>query len=132
VHWFEIFPVFVVRHLVGDFLLQTEWQATCKRAGLGPDPIARRALSLHILTYTAAFIPALVWIAPHAGAATIALVAIIAVPHLIQDDGRLLESYMRVVKHRDPEPGDPVTAMVDQSFHVVALFLTALLAGVLA
>ena len=48
--WVEIFAVLVVSHLAGDFLLQTEWQATHKRAGLGRDPVRRRALVAHAAT----------------------------------------------------------------------------------
>ena len=36
--------VFVISHLVGDFLLQTDFQARYKHGGLGRDPVARRAL----------------------------------------------------------------------------------------
>lgn len=98
-HWFEIFPVFVVCHLAGDYLIQTDWQAVHKQHGLGSDPVARRALGAHVATYTLAYSPALIWLAPRVGAATIAVVALLVVPHLIQDDGRLLEHYMRAVKH---------------------------------
>ncbi len=42
--WPEIFLVFLVSHLAGDFLLQTEFQATRKFGGLSGDPVARRAL----------------------------------------------------------------------------------------
>ena len=52
----------VVCHAAGDFLLQTDWQARNKQAGLGSDPLRRRALFTHIATYTLAFVPALVWI----------------------------------------------------------------------
>ena len=61
--WPEIFAVFVVSHLVGDYLLQTEWQAHNKHGGLGPDPVRRRALLSHVATYGLAFVPALVWLA---------------------------------------------------------------------
>ena len=50
--WVEVLVVFLVSHLVGDFALQTEWQAQNKRDGLGGDPTARRALLAHVLTYT--------------------------------------------------------------------------------
>ena len=60
--WVEIFAVFVVSHALGDYLLQTDWQATHKRGGLGRDSEARRALLLHVTTYTLAFVPALIWI----------------------------------------------------------------------
>ena len=55
--------------------------------------------------------------------------ALIAMPHLIQDDMRLLRRYMTAVKHTDPDRQHSVAVMVDQSLHVVALLLTALLIG---
>jgi Protein of unknown function (DUF3307) len=128
--WVEVFAAFVVCHLVGDYLLQTDWQALNKRGGLGPDPLARRALASHIATYTLAFVPALIWLADDIGAWAIATAALIAVPHWIQDDGRLLSAYMVRVKHTDPRQNLSVTAAADQSFHFVALFLTALWVGV--
>ena len=128
--WVEVFAAFVVCHLVGDYLLQTDWQALHKRGGLGPDPLARRALFSHIVTYTLAFVPALVWLADDIGAWAIATAALIAVPHWIQDDGRLLTAYVVRVKHTDPSRNPSVAAAADQSFHFVALFLTALWVGV--
>ena len=127
--WVEVFAAFVVCHLVGDYLLQTDWQALHKRGGLGADPVARRALMSHIANYTLAFVPALVWLADDIGAWAIATGALIAVPHWIQDDGRLLTAYIRRVKHTDPLANLSVAAAADQSFHFVALFLTALLVG---
>lgn len=127
--WVEVFAAFVVCHLVGDYLLQTDWQALHKRGGLGADPVARRALMSHIANYTLAFVPALIWLADDIGAWAIATGALIAVPHWIQDDGRLLTAYIRRVKHADPLANLSVAAAADQSFHFVALFLTALLVG---
>jgi hypothetical protein len=128
VSWVEVFAVFVVSHAVGDFLLQTEFQAVHKRGGLGGDPVARRALASHVLTYTVAFLPALVWLAGEQGAApALALAAGVALPHGVQDDGRLLGAYARAVKHTDPQPGMLMLA-VDQSFHLVVLFALALAA----
>ena len=65
--WVEVFAAFVVCHLVGDYLLQTDWQALHKRGGLGSDPVSRRALVSHIVTYTLAFVPALIWLADDIG-----------------------------------------------------------------
>jgi hypothetical protein len=126
--WVEAFAAFVVSHLVGDYLLQTDWQARNKRGGLGPDPVARRALLSHIATYTLAFVPALIWLAGEIGAWAVAIGALIAVPHLIQDDGRLLAAYLVHVKHADGRANPSVAAAADQAFHFLALFLTALLA----
>jgi hypothetical protein len=127
--WVEVFAAFVVCHLVGDYLLQTDWQALHKRGGLGPDPRARRALLSHIASYTLAFVPALIWLAGEIGAWAVAAAALIAAPHLVQDDGRLLTMYMIRAKHTDGANIPSVAAAVDQSFHILALFLTALLVG---
>jgi hypothetical protein len=128
--WVEIFAVFFVSHLVGDYLLQTDWQARHKRGGLGSDPDRRRALISHIVSYTLAFVPALVWLGDEIGALeAVGIGALIAVPHLIQDDGRVLSGFVRRVKGEHALTELPVVAQVDQSFHTVALFLTALLAA---
>jgi hypothetical protein len=132
-NWTEVAMVFFASHLVGDFLLQTEWQATRKAGGLGRDPEARRALLSHTFTYTLAFLPALVWIGIEAGVGVAVVIAlVIAVPHMIVDDRRLLKAYMRRVKHT-PEPAPAsLSRAVDQSTHLVCLFLSALLAGAIS
>lgn len=127
--WVEVFAVFVVSHLVGDYLLQTDWQATRKRGGLGSDPEARRALASHIFTYTLAYVPAFIWLASDLGAELAAVVALVAVPHWIQDDGRLLTAYIRKVKGPEAAQNTIVAATADQSFHMVALLLVSFLAG---
>lgn len=126
--WVEVLAVFVVSHLVGDYLLQTDWQARHKRGGLGRrDPIRRRALLSHIATYTLAFVPALVWLASDLGAGVIWVAALVAVPHLVQDDGRLLDAYMRRVKGTAAAENPAVAGAVDQALHFTALFGLALL-----
>jgi hypothetical protein len=125
----EVFAVLVVSHAVGDFLLQTEWQATHKRGGLGRDPVRRRALLAHVATYTLAFAPALAWLAGDLDAGVVAaLAAAIFLTHAAQDDGRLLDAYVRTVKHTAPAPGMLMLA-VDQCFHLIVLFGLALAAG---
>jgi hypothetical protein len=127
--WFEVFAVFLVSHLVGDYLLQTDWQAIHKHRGLGPDPVARRALVTHVLTYTIAFVPALIWLAGDISiGAVFAVAAGVAIPHLVQDDGRLLALYVSRVKGCDIAAFPLVGAAVDQTMHIVALFALALLA----
>jgi hypothetical protein len=128
VSWVAVFDVFLVSHLVGDFLLQTDWQANNKYAGLGGDPARRRALISHVVTYTLAFLPALVWIGCETEAWRALLAAVvIAVPHLIQDDGRLLDAYMRRVKGPTSLTSPGIRVAADQSFHVLFLLGTALL-----
>ena len=118
-----------VSHAVGDFVLQTEWQATHKHGGLGPDPEARRALLAHVFTYGLAMVPAFVWLTVEIGPAAILIAVLILSTHLIQDDGRLLHAYMRRVKKADPLKYPQLTILVDQSVHVTILFLAALLAS---
>jgi hypothetical protein len=128
--WFEVFAVLLVSHLVGDYLLQTDWQAVHKRGGLGPDPVSRRALLSHVATYTLAFVPALIWLAGDLRAlAVVGVAAGIALPHMVQDDGRLLAIYVRRVKGCDIVAFPLVGAAVDQTMHIVALFGLALLAA---
>jgi len=127
--WVEVFAVFIVCHLVGDYLLQTDWQAENKRGGLGGAPDARRALLAHVTTYTLAFVPAFVWLADDLGAAVIAVAAAIFVTHLVQDDGRLLTAYTAWVKGPGAVANRAVAAAVDQSFHVLTLFAIALISG---
>jgi hypothetical protein len=127
VRWEEVFVVLLVCHAVGDFLLQTDWQATNKRNGLSSNRTARRALFTHVTVYTLAFAPAIAWIASNSSVAALALVPVIFIPHLVQDDTRALVAWNRVVKRGSLAPGDPVFMAIDQSFHVVFLFGTALL-----
>jgi hypothetical protein len=130
VSWVNAFAGFLVAHMVGDYLFQTDWQARHKRGGLAGDRVALRALLSHVTTYTAAFIPALIWIGSQTDAA-VAIVAGVLVffPHLIVDDGRLVRFYLARVKRADGfDLG--LAASVDQSFHVLSLCLVAIVVGV--
>jgi hypothetical protein len=128
VRWEEVFAVFLVCHVVGDYLLQTDWQALNKRGGLSRDREARRALISHVSVYTIVFLPAVTWIANETTALAFALLPVVFIPHLIQDDARALIAWNRIVKRSAPAPGDYLYMAIDQSFHFVALFATALLA----
>jgi hypothetical protein len=129
--WGALFVVFFVSHQTGDYLFQTDWQARNKRGGLGRSSDARRALMTHTFTYTCAFVPALIWIGMSIGWKAVIIAAAIALPHLIQDDGRLLGGYVRRVKGVDPVLGHTIAAFVDQAFHLVALLGAALLVSAL-
>ncbi len=126
--WVEIFVVFVVSHALGDYLLQTDWQALNKRGGLGRDRQARRALLSHVSVYTLAYIPALIWLADDLTALEVAaLTAGIFIPHLVQDDGRALSAYIVRIKGCGAESSKTVYTSVDQSLHLIVLFVTALI-----
>ena len=128
--WPEVYLALLISHLAGDFLLQTEWQAVTKRGGLRRDRERRRALALHGVTYTAAYLPALVWLASEqAGALGAVLCALaITLPHVVIDDGRLLLAWMSRVKHTDA-PEAWLVAAVDQTFHLVCLLPVAVVAA---
>jgi hypothetical protein len=129
VPWIEVFAAFVVSHLAGDYLLQTEHQALHKRGGLGDDPVKRRALASHAISYLACFIPVLVWLADELSAGALAATAVaIVLPHAIQDDGRVIRVWMQRVKRTEYKPGTLAMA-VDQTFHIVSLFLLAVVVG---
>jgi hypothetical protein len=70
-----------------------------------------------------------VWLWDTDGTGVIGVAALIAIPHLIQDDGRLLYGYARAVKKADLGANRGLALAVDQSFHVLALFGVALLAA---
>jgi hypothetical protein len=126
--WVELFLVFGVSHAVGDFILQTDWQAAHKWGGLGKDPVSRAALRSHIGGYALAFFPAFIWIAADGSVAkAIAAAFLILIPHWIQDDGRLLDLFILLVKRPQGQLEMGIRIAVDQSFHLVAMFLAALI-----
>jgi hypothetical protein len=128
--WVEVLLVFIVCHLVGDFLLQTDWQARHKHGGLGRDPVARRALLAHVTAYTLVFVPAVAWVVLTADlpvATGVLLLALVFLPHLLQDDGRVVRWWMHDVKRTDPSEQPGVTIVVDQTMHIVMLFALAVI-----
>jgi hypothetical protein len=128
VPWSEAFIVLLLSHLAGDFLLQTDWQAEHKHGGLSGAGESRRALFAHLTTYTVAFVPALIWIDNELGAgAALGTAGLVYVPHLIQDDGRLLSRYVALVKGPGAAGVPLVLVAVDQTCHFLVLFGTALL-----
>ena len=129
--WGEVFVLFFVTHQVGDYLLQTDWQAIHKAGGLSRNRVARRALFSHTFTYSLAYVPAFLWISSQLGWQTLWVAAAISLPHVVQDDGRLLTLYIRKVKRMEPSEHRVVAALVDQAVHMVALFGAALLVSAL-
>jgi hypothetical protein len=128
VTWPALFGVFLLSHLAGDFLLQTDWQANYKGHGSTSQRVPHRALGVHGITYTLAFVPALIWVAAESGAATaLGIALLVALPHMVIDDGRLVGAWVHHVKR---VPGTPTTVVrlgVDQTLHVLALAAAAFL-----
>jgi hypothetical protein len=129
VSWVSVLAGFLVAHMVGDYLLQTDWQARHKRGGLTNGGVSRKALVCHVTTYTLAFLPAFVWIGTTLDVAgALAAAILVYVPHLIIDDGRVVAFYLLRVK-RAEGLNLGLAASVDQSFHVLSLFLAAMVIG---
>ena len=127
--WPAAYLALLISHLAGDFLLQTEWQAMNKRGGLRRDPERRRALLMHGVSYTVAYLPALVWIGGEIGAAgAVACALAITLPHILIDDGWVLGMWMTRVKHADA-PEKWLVAAVDQTLHLVCLLPVAIAAA---
>lgn len=125
--WSALFVAMLVSHVVGDFLFQTDWEARNKAGGLAGRH-ARRALGRHVLTYTLAFVPEFVWLANNRGAARgVEIDALVALPHLLLDDGRLVRFWLERVKGVE-RPAVALAIAVDQSFHIACLFGAALVA----
>lgn len=125
--WPAVLLVLLVSHATGDVLLQTDHQALNKGAGIA-DHKARRALLSHVTVYTLAFAPGLVWVAANAGVGRALLLGVlVAVPHLVVDEGRLVRFWLREVKGT-PHPPAGLTIAVDQGLHLLCLFGAALIA----
>jgi hypothetical protein len=123
------FANFFVSHHIGDYLLQTDFQALNKKGGLGEDDDSRRALVNHGLTYTAAFVPALLGVARRTSLTrALGVAALITLPHLAIDDGRLVNAYMKRVKRTPADVDADLTSRVDQSMHIVCLWAASQLA----
>lgn len=128
--WPGVFAAFVVCHAVGDYLLQTDWQAKHKHGGLRSGAGERRlALISHVSVYTLAFVPVFIALWDSLGGGVFGIAALIFFPHLVQDDGRALGAYIRTVKRCDEATARQIFTPVDQSFHLLVLFLVALVAG---
>jgi Protein of unknown function (DUF3307) len=126
--WSEVFIALLISHVVGDVLLQTDWQALNKSSGLGHS-LGRRALVLHVSTYVVAFIPPLVWIGGRTSPLrAIGVGALVGISHLLIDDGRLVRVWLRDVK-RTAAPTLGLLIATDQSFHLLCLFAASLVAA---
>jgi hypothetical protein len=115
--WSAALLALIISHVVGDVLVQSDWQAINK------------ALLLHVSTYTLTFVPALIWLGENATAwRAVGVGALVAIPHLIVDDGHIVRFWLRDVK-RTPDPPLALVIAVDQSFHLLCLFGAALFAA---
>ena len=127
--WPPVLAAFLVCHLAGDLLLQTEWQALTKVRGLG-DPEGRRALMAHAAHLHAALPPGarLDRRRSRRGARGAGRARSSRCRTCSSTTGVSSGVWLRQVKH-SPDPAPSLRLMVDQSFHVVCLFGAAMLAA---
>lgn len=116
----NIYWYLVLAHLIGDWLLQTEYQAKEKAHGR----FLNAALLSHCFVYTLIFIPLFSWY--DIGAVWLILIFI---SHVILDRRSFVGWWMRNVK-RTSEATDKelpwLKIMVDQIFHLLILVPIAL------
>lgn len=117
----EVFLYLLAAHLIGDWLIQTDWMATKKAENW-------RALLAHVFTYHifvfGAFYFAGVSLIPN-----LLGTLFLAATHAVLDNRRFEIWWIRKVKRvREPEEIPTWLLLgVDQSFHFVLLFVAAIL-----
>ena len=117
------FELLIVTHLVGDWLLQTEWMATEKHHN-------RRALLAHVAVYHALMLVALGYRFGFTNGTVYAVVAGLALSHTVLDRGWPVLRIMRVLRisvTRAPEKW--LVVAVDQTLHILLLAAAALVLG---
>lgn len=102
----------LIGHIVGDYLLQTNWQAENKQQSW-------RALTVHCLIYTlAVYLASLFY-----GGISVTSIGLIVFSHMIIDKGSLVRWWVTKVKKATTDSSG-LMFMVDQSFHLVVLGLS--------
>ena len=111
------FTCLLIGHLLGDWVLQNDWMANGKRRG-----VLTWAGMVHVTIYTAIASGAF-WLSGGTNghlAPFFILGAVIFVSHWLIDTTSVAERWMRLYRQSDLEI---VRVMVDQTFHLVILFL---------
>jgi hypothetical protein len=116
----SLFDCLVIAHVVGDWLLQTEWQALNKASNW-------RAMAAHVAVYHAIVLIALILRLGWADVRVYLVVAGLALTHAWLDrDLRTIwiMKKLRIIETRTPERW--LTIAVDQAIHLVLLALASL------
>ena len=116
-----LFETLLIAHVIGDWLLQTEWQALNKARSW-------RALLTHVVIYHLVILAALLWKMGTGIPTVYAVVVGLAIVHTIMDRKRPVEWFMRTMRisvTREPEGW--LAIAVDQSLHLVWLAAATLI-----
>ncbi|MFT9847146.1 DUF3307 domain-containing protein [Aneurinibacillus sp. REN35] len=117
---FSAFDILLLAHLVGDYLLQTEWMAKYK---------AERWLPLlaHCLVYTMVVaLFAFLWLPD--GLSTWGI-ALIFISHIILDRRTLVAFWYKRIMRVTDASSKWLMIIVDQTFHLLALALALVVTG---
>jgi fatty acid desaturase len=115
-----IFESLLMAHLIGDWLLQTEWQAVNKKTNW-------KALLLHILIYHAVVFLILFFGFNLKFISIIVAVVFLGVLHTILDMGEAVPGIIKVLRinvNRPPQKW--LNLAVDQSIHILLLGVASL------
>lgn len=110
-----IFEGLILAHVLGDWLLQTEWQAENKQQNW-------RALLVHLVIYHAVVAAVLIWGFGFRGMPVVWTVAVLLITHALLDRRATLLWIMKTLRltvARSPERWMRIA--IDQALHVVLI-----------
>lgn len=115
---FSAFDILLIAHLIGDYLLQTEWMANYKAERWGP-------LLAHCLVYTAVIaIFAFLWIP---GGLSVWGILLVFGSHVFIDRRTPVALWYKKVMRVTDDRSKWLMIMADQIFHLIILALVLLL-----
>lgn len=112
---YNIFLFLIVGHAVGDFLLQTSWQAENKSR-------IWKALITHGLVYSiVVYLFALL-----AGGISLISIVVIFLSHVLLDKGNIVNWWIKTIKKEQADKAQ-IRFLVDQSLHVLVLLIISII-----
>lgn len=112
---YNIFLFLIVGHAVGDFLLQTSWQAENKSR-------LWKALITHGLVYSiVVYLFALL-----AGGISLISIVVIFLSHVLLDKGNIVNWWIKTIKKEQADKAQ-IRFLVDQSLHVLVLLIISII-----
>ncbi len=118
---FTLFEIFIIAHLVIDFILQRQWEADRKNKNW-------RALAFHCLIYTVGFVPVF-WLLN----ISFWWLFLLFISHFIIDSQKITRWLLEDVKGYKEDKTDKafwtlLFVGVDQTLHLIILLIIAILA----
>ena len=115
-----IFESLLLAHIVGDWLLQTEWQANNKIHKW-------QALLSHVIVYHLVILAVLIAWFGFRNTTVYITVAVLAVTHAVLDLRRPVEWIMKMLRHSVTNQSERwLVIVIDQSIHIILIGLASL------